>query len=420
MCATIPVMGTERASWQGPVPRAGFLGTGMRRSADNRVIAGVAAGVAEYLRVDRMLIRLGFALLAVCGGVGLLAYLALWLTVPAAPYATTPPRAEDRDGRRDAAVALVLAGTIILLRSWGLWFGTTIAASVGLVSLGLSIVWLRSDQQERARLSRIVERSPEHVMDAVPPGRAGRLRLAAGGVLLAGGLAVFLVGTDVARSPAIVLPVVATAAGVGVIFGPLAWRLLGQLGQERAERIRSQERAEMAAHLHDSVLQTLALIQRAEAPRDMVALARNQERELRAWLIGRSPAADDTVAGAIEKAAAAVELNLRVPVEVVTVGDAPLDDRLRAIVDATREATLNAAKHSGASRISIYVEVEPAAVTAYVRDQGAGFDPDGVAPDRRGISESIRGRMQRAGGSATILSEPEGGTEVQLTMPRAS
>lgn len=420
MCATIRVMSTERASWQAPAVRAGFLGTGLRRSADNRVIAGVAAGVAEYLRVDRMLIRLGFALLAVCGGVGLLAYLALWLAVPAAPYATTPPRAVDHDGRRDAAVALVLAGLIILLRSSGLWFGTTIATSVGLVSLGLSIVWLRSDQQERARLSRIVERAPEHVLDAVSPGRVGRLRLAAGGLLLAGGLAVFLVGTDVARSPAIVLPVVATAAGVGVIFGPFAWRLLGQLGQERAERIRSQERAEMAAHLHDSVLQTLALIQRAEGPRDMVALARNQERELRAWLIGRSPPADDTVAGAIEKAAAAVELNLKVPVEVVTVGDAPLDDRLRAIVDATREATLNAAKHSGAAQISVYVEVEPGAVTAYVRDQGTGFDPDGVAPDRRGISESIRGRMQRAGGSATILSEPEGGTEVQLTMSRAS
>jgi signal transduction histidine kinase len=435
MCATIPVMGTEHAAWQAPATRAGFLGTGLRRSADNRVIAGVAAGVAGYLRVDRMLIRLGFALLAVCGGVGLLAYLALWLTVPAAPYATTPPRAVDHDGRRDAAVALVLAGLIVILRSWGLWFGTTIAASVGLVSLGLSIVWLRSDQQERARLSRIVERAPEQVMDAVTPGGVGpggvgpagvgpagvgRMRLAAGGLLLAVGLAVFLVGTDVVRSPAIVLPVVATAAGVGVIFGPFAWRLLGQLGQERAERIRSQERAEMAAHLHDSVLQTLALIQRAEGPRDMVALARNQERELRTWLIGRSPAADDTVAGAIEKAAAAVELNLKVPVEVVTVGDAPLDDRLRAIVDATREATLNAAKHSGAPQISIYVEVEPTAVTAYVRDQGAGFDPDGVASDRRGISESIRGRMQRAGGSATILSEPEGGTEVQLTMPRAS
>jgi signal transduction histidine kinase len=367
-----------------------------------------------------MLVRLSFALLAVCGGVGLLAYVVLWLAVPAAAYATAPSQVVDHDGRRDAAVALVLAGVIILLRSSGLWFGNATAASVALVALGMSVVWLRSDQQERARLSRIVERTPDQVFDAVTPGRTGKLRLAAGVLLLAGGAAVFVVGTNVVRSPAIVVAVIATAAGVGVIFGPFAWRLLGQLGQERAERIRSQERAEMAAHLHDSVLQTLALIQRADGPRDMVALARNQERELRTWLIGRSPATDDTVAGAIEKAAAAVELALKVPVEVVTVGDAPLDDRLRAIVDACREATLNAAKHSGASQISIYVEVEPGAVTAYVRDQGSGFDPDDVAGDRRGISESIRGRMHRAGGSATIVSESDGGTEVQLTMPRGS
>jgi signal transduction histidine kinase len=420
MCATIWSMRTQRAGWQAPPRRAGFLGTGLRRSADNRVVAGVAAGVADYLRVDRMLVRLSFALLAVCGGVGLLAYVVLWLAVPAAPYATAAPQVVDHDGRRDAAVALVLAGVIILLRSSGLWFGNATAASVALVALGMSVVWLRSDQQERARLSRIVERTPDQVFDAVTPGRTGKLRLAAGVLLLAGGAAVFVLGTNVVRSPAIVVAVIATAAGVGVIFGPFAWRLLGQLGQERAERIRSQERAEMAAHLHDSVLQTLALIQRADGPRDMVALARNQERELRTWLIGRSPATDDTVAGAIEKAAAAVELALKVPVEVVTVGDAPLDDRLRAIVDACREATLNAAKHSGASQISIYVEVEPGAVTAYVRDQGSGFDPDDVAGDRRGISESIRGRMHRAGGSATIVSEPDGGTEVQLTMPRGS
>jgi signal transduction histidine kinase len=239
-------------------------------------------------------------------------------------------------------------------------------------------------------------------------------------MLVAGALGVFLAGTNLLRSPAVAVPVVVTVAGGAVIVGPMAWRLVGQLAQERSERIRSEERAEMAAHLHDSVLQTLALIQRAETPRDMVALARNQERELRAWLIGRQPLADDTLAGAIEKAAAAVELTLKVPVEVVTVGDAPLDERLRAVVDACREAMVNAAKHSGASQISIYVEVEPSAVTAYVRDQGSGFDPDAVAADRRGIAESIRGRVQRSGGTVAVISEPQAGTEVQLTMPRTS
>jgi signal transduction histidine kinase/phage shock protein PspC (stress-responsive transcriptional regulator) len=420
-----------RTEHVGPVRRSeartGFLGTALRRSHGNRIVGGVASGLAEYLRVDRTLVRLGFVLLAVCGGAGLLVYAALWLAVPAASAAAAGPHdprrappAVEADGRRDAAVALVLAGLMVLLRGMGFWFGSAVAWAVVLGAAGVCVVWLRSDQRERARLNRIVEQAPEQLLDSIGDGRAGKLRLAVGAMLVAGGLAVFLAGTNLLRSPAIAVPVVVTVAGGGVIFGPMAWRLVSQLAQERSERIRSEERAEMAAHLHDSVLQTLALIQRAEGPRDMVALARNQERELRAWLIGRQPLTDDTLSGAIEKVAASVELTLKVPVEVVTVGDAPLDDRLRAVVEACREAMVNAAKHSGAPQISIYVEVEPQAVTAYVRDQGSGFDPGAVAPDRRGIAESICGRMQRSGGTAAVVSEPLGGTEVQLTMPRVS
>jgi signal transduction histidine kinase len=156
----------------------------------------------------------------------------------------------------------------------------------------------------------------------------------------------------------------------------------------------------------------------------MVSLARNQERELRAWLNGKqlpslAAGAPATVASAIEAATAAVELGFKVPVEVVTVGDAPLDDRLLAVVEAAREAAVNAAKHSGAERISLYLEVEPQTVTAYVRDQGTGFDAGAVAADRWGITESIRGRMQRSGGTATIVTEPGAGTEVQLVLPRS-
>ncbi|MGH2718644.1 MAG: sensor histidine kinase, partial [Actinomycetota bacterium] len=219
--------------------------------------------------------------------------------------------------------------------------------------------------------------------------------------------------------------VLVTAGGTVLLAGPWGWKLVTALGTERRERIRSEERAEMAAHLHDSVLQTLALIQRSDQPREMVALARSQERELRAWLMGKEPAVVDgslppaTVAQAIEKVGATIELQFKVPVEVVTVGDAPLDERLQAIVDATREGVVNAAKHSGADQISLYVEVEPQSVTAFVRDQGCGFDPEAADPDRRGIAHSIRGRMQRAGGTAAIVSEPGGGTEVQLVLPRS-
>lgn len=175
----------------------------------------------------------------------------------------------------------------------------------------------------------------------------------------------------------------------------------------------------MAAHLHDSVLQTLALIQRTDQAKEMVALARNQERELRAWLNGTPTHRDQMLSGALEEAASAVELQFKVPIEVVTVGDAPMDERMQAVVDACREATVNAAKHSGAAQVSVYMEAEPDEITAFIRDEGSGFDPDAVAADRRGIAESIRGRMERSGGSALITTEPGGGTEVQLTMARS-
>jgi len=404
--------------------RPGFFGLGLARSRDRRVVAGVAGGLAERLRVDPALIRVAFVLLALCGGAGVLAYTVLWVTVP---QADGPAPVLDAGTQRGAAVALVLGGAVILLRAAGLWLGDTLAWSVGLVALGFGVIWLRGDEGERARWNRLAQRAPASMLHAVTQRGAlrgiGKARLAVGVLVVAVGIVTGLVRSNVlAAPPGAVLAVAVTAAGVGLIAGPWGWRLVQALGNERWERIRSEERAEVAAHLHDSVLQTLALIQRTDQPREMVALARNQERELRAWLGGRPPQApgEDTVAGAIEKAAASVELQFKVPVEVVTVGDTALDDRLQAIVDAAREATVNAAKHSGTDQISIYVEVEPESVTAFVRDQGAGFDPDAVAADRRGIADSIRGRMQRSGGSATIVTELDGGTEVQLSIPRVA
>jgi signal transduction histidine kinase/phage shock protein PspC (stress-responsive transcriptional regulator) len=406
-------------------PANRFLGLGLSRSTNRRVIAGVAGGLAERLRVEPALVRVAFVLLALCGGAGVLAYTVLWVSVP---QAETPVEALDAGPQRGVAVALVTGGLVIALRSMGLWVGDTIAWSVGLVAIGITVVWLRGDDTERARWSRLAQQAPASMLDAVaergPVKGIGRVRLLIGLAAGFGGLAIFLARSHLlATQPGIVAAVGVTAVGVGLIAGPWGWRLVQALGDERRERIRSEERAEVAAHLHDSVLQTLALIQRTDQPREMVALARNQERELRAWLSGRPSLVSgekDTVATAIEKAAASVELQFKVPVEVVTVGDAALDDRLQAIVDATREATVNAAKHSGAEQISIYLEVEPESVTAFVRDQGTGFDPDSVAPDRRGIADSIRGRMQRSGGSATIVTELDAGTEVQLSIPRVA
>lgn len=198
---------------------------------------------------------------------------------------------------------------------------------------------------------------------------------------------------------------------------PWAWRLVRERDAEREERIRVEERADLAARVHDSVLQTLALIQREADPRRVATLARRQERELRAWLYpDREPAAAGTLADAIEAAAGEIEELHGVRVEVVRTGNAPADERVRALVLAAREATANAAKHSGADEVSVFVDASDEHPAIYVRDRGRGFDPAAVPAGRRGIAESIRARMARVGGSAEIVSTPSEGTEVELRL----
>jgi signal transduction histidine kinase len=215
------------------------------------------------------------------------------------------------------------------------------------------------------------------------------------------------------------LPVLATVAGLLLVFGPWLYRLAAQLSSERSDRIRSEERSALAAHLHDSVLQTLALIQRSDNAHRMAHLARTQERELRAWLFGKTGAVTgESLAGALEVMAGRCESRYPVSVEVVTVGDIELDDRTGAMTAACGEAISNAAAHSGSAVVSVYAEVEPDLVTLYVRDEGVGFDVDTIGVDRRGIRESIQSRMRRAGGTATILSSAGDGTEIILTLPR--
>jgi signal transduction histidine kinase len=171
----------------------------------------------------------------------------------------------------------------------------------------------------------------------------------------------------------------------------------------------------VAAHLHDSVLQTLALVQRrADDPREVAALARRQERELRAWLNESRPTG--TFATALDAAASEVEGDHHVPIEVVTVGDAPLDDRTAALVAAVREALVNASKFAGPEPIAVYAEVEDGRFEVFVRDRGPGFDPEAVPADRRGVRDSIVGRMERHGGTATVHSRPGQGTEVELVL----
>jgi signal transduction histidine kinase len=211
-------------------------------------------------------------------------------------------------------------------------------------------------------------------------------------------------------------------AAIAIVLGPWWLRIARDLVAERRARIRAEERADMAARVHDSVLQTLALIQRnADQPQHVIQLARAQERELRAWLFdGRAPGSVDemTLAAGVRQIQQEVEAQHGVSVEAITVGDCELDDDLAALLAAAREATVNAAKWSGEDVVSVFAEVEPASVSVYVRDRGKGFDPAAVPEDRKGLAESIHARMARRGGSATVRSTPGQGTEVSLTMPR--
>lgn len=302
-----------------------------------------------------------------------------------------------------------------MLRSSGAWFGDELVWSVTFISFGFALTWSRVDPSRRSRWA------SQTFTGESGSWRSITVRIMAGGVLMTAGLAMYLNSVDaMALVGNVALAVGLSIAGLLLIFGPWVWRLVGQLGTERSERVRSEERAEMAAHLHDSVLQTLALMQRTDDPKAMSMLARQQERELRGWLYGPEPSVDgETMRSALESSAARLESAHQVPVDVVVVGDAPMDDAVRALVAAAGEAITNAAKHSGVDLISVFAEATEQSADVFVSDHGKGFDLEAAGPDRMGVSESIIGRMERAGGEAIITSAPGEGTEVHMSVRRS-
>jgi len=348
----------------------------LRRSDDDRVVAGVCAGVANALGVDPTLVRLIFTLLALAGGAGIALYAATWLYMSGKGWL--------------AAIALVAAAGFGLR---GLGLSAHSATALVLIAAGLVVIWYRGG--------------------SLRPGAPLSL---AGLGLVGVGAALLLVtphGTASLLAPG------AIGGALVLLLGPWLWQLALERDAERTARIRTEERAEMAARIHDSVLQTLALIQRhAGEPRRIATLARRQERELRGWLYGDG-AADTgaTLVGALTDAAEEVEELHGVRVEVASGGDRPLDDDGRALVLAAREAMQNAAKFSGTDEISVYAEAGGDGISVFVRDRGAGFERAAVPPDRHGLAESIEGRLARAGGRATITSAPGAGTEVELRLP---
>jgi signal transduction histidine kinase/phage shock protein PspC (stress-responsive transcriptional regulator) len=389
----------------------------LRRAGSGRVLAGVCAGLARELGVDPLVVRLAFIAASAAGGLGVAVYGAAWLLVPADDGEPALGHRLPRTGRAGVEVALgsglLLLAVLLGLRRLGLPFSDPVVWPLVLVATGGALLWRGSVVAPEP------ERPPEEPADE---GAATRTlsRTGLGVVLVVLAALVFLQATGaLGAARDVLLAVIAATVAIAVIFAPYTMRLAQSLAAERSERIRSQERAEMAAHLHDSVLQTLALVQRrADDPAEVAALARRQERELRAWLAGRTgaPGAPPRLAAALDAAAAEVETVHGVPIEVVAVGDAELDERGLALVAAAREAMVNAAKFAGGAPIDVYAEAEDGRLEVYVRDRGPGFDLAAVPDDRRGVRESIVARMARHGGTARITAAPGAGTEVELVL----
>jgi signal transduction histidine kinase/phage shock protein PspC (stress-responsive transcriptional regulator) len=435
------------------------------RSTEDRIIAGVCAGLARHLNVSVGIVRVSMVALALAGGAGVLLYIWLWLLVPTAvdeaiaaerafnprdiaenfargfgasganrdgnvqvgppvrrpvsqplPQPGTPAQnAEDTGTRRLLqrggkeiliGAALVLAGGAVVAQiaginlPWGTWL------PVLAIAAGAVIAWMQLDDSRRSGL-----------MDrAGATGAQGAVRLLAGLVLVVAGIVTMVSGsiTWEAMWPTLFASL-AVLAGVLLVLAPWVLKYWRDLETERSGRIRETERAEIAAHLHDSVLQTLALIQnRAGSEQDVTRLARAQERELREWLYRDKRQEEGNLVDRVKAAAAEIEDAYGHPVDVVAVGDAEMTDRHEVLVYATREAVQNAAKHAGGG-ISVYVECTPGRSEVFVRDRGPGFELASVPPDRMGVRESLIGRMERHGGQARIRNTGSG-TEVHLSL----
>ncbi len=407
------------------------------RSSDGRWLGGVARGLAGHLGLPVVWVRLVFAGLFMADGLGALLYAAFWFFVPLGVGGVggqRPPSLvtteTSPDGRRRivtrrpdkgqlVALLLMVVVASVFVGSVNLGGGAKIyLLPAVLVAAGVALVWRQADNARRARWVEVGRRR-----------RTLTLLRAGAGVLLvtAGVSAIFVLQGSAAHLGSVLQAGLAVLVGITLLAGPYLVRMTQDLSEERLMRIRAQERAEVAAHVHDSVLHTLTLIQRnAENAGEVRRLARAQERDLRAWLYnpeGNGKDEDDepaTLAEAVRRNAAEVEDKHGVPIEVVVVGDCPLDERVGAQMQAAREAMVNAAKYGGeGGAVQVYAEVEGRTVFVSVRDRGPGFDLDAIPTDRMGVRESIIGRMERNGGTARLRAVPDGGTEVELEMERA-
>lgn len=368
---------------------------------DNGWLGGVAAALALEVGVSPALVRAGFVAVGLTGW-GLLLYPLLWLWLRGRPtpldYTPTLKGVDTNHARM--GVMAIFGGLFVGLSQIPGGPGNLGLASAGaLVMSGLVVLWSDSatDWQLPSELRRF----------------GGGMGLIGAGVTLA--VVMLLDGRSIGVAFLVVLLILTFFTAM---LGPWLWRAGTELNEERLRRIRADERAAVAAHLHDSVLQTLTLIQRnATDPATTTRLARRQERELREWLYsaGSSSVTNEYLRGALAGIASEIEELHGVPIEVVAVGDCRVDHAGEALLKAAREAMANASRHSGADQIDVFAEVANGKLTVFVRDQGKGFDPDVVPDDRRGLADSIHGRLARVDGTAVVTSHPGEGTEVELS-----
>lgn len=403
------------------------------RVAEGAWLGGVCTGLARHLGWPLMAVRIAFVALATFQFIGVIAYGALWLLLPPestvkAPGLESASRAGMRDKSRPkrridwgmllALIALGI-GLLWIMQNTGLGISSQLFWPVAFACAGAALVWRQADTEQQKRwrdeaggkawLAPFVARGgwPALVRVIVGLGLVG----AAFGIVIAQ-------QGQIGHLPEVMAMTMLALAGLAIVLAPWLHRSRSALNQARAEKVRADARADMAAHLHDSVLQTLAMIQRqADDPKAVQQLARRQERELRNWLYG-DELHEATLKAALTLAAAEIEDERGVPVELVIVGDCDTTESIQALVRATREAMVNAAKHSGADKIDVYAEVDEDSVEVFVRDRGKGFDVDAVADDRMGVKGSIIDRMTRHGGTATIRSASGDGTEVRLEIKR--
>ncbi|MDR6938631.1 PspC domain-containing protein [Arcanobacterium hippocoleae] len=414
-----------------------------------RIFGGVCRALSVHLGMPAWIWRLAFIMLTFTGVIPLL-YLLLWILVPwyrreyeieiqnqrLARGLDLGPTSEDHESSKSwfLLVAVLISAGAFFLITTGIAPGNREIRILGagfMLLAGAGIIWSTPIDSQRNKRETTALNAARKVVAVI-----------GGGICVVG--AVILVLEIAPRNPFFLSLTIAliTVITLCLVFYPAVLRLKFSLRETAAQKARESVRADMAAHLHDSVLQSLALIRARADDADAVrTLARLQEQDLRKYLYSERQNEDTSTAALLREIAQELERRYQKEINTVITGDCKPDTSVRAVLAATREAITNACKYGGEKEVSLYAELRQTmagqksgetvqqahlavqkdhlilrqSIEVWIRDRGPGFDPHTIAPDRAGIRDSIIGRLRRIGGSAEIRSPLQsGGTEVHL------